>query len=164
MSERIKAAWDKKEAVFGIKERGGRVRAIAMHKPSQRKIQRTIFENVAASESRLMSDEHTFYYGIKALLPHEVIQHKSEYVRGEVHTQSIESVWPLLKRGLVGTYHHVDAAYLNQYVQEYAFRHNTRRITDAERFRSLVVNASGRLDWYDGKKARVSSSAEGQPL
>lgn len=164
MSERISAAWARKEAVFGIRERDGRVRAMAMHKPSQRKIQQAIFENVAASESRLMSDEHTYYYGIQALLPHEVIRHKSEYVRGDVHTQGIESFWAILKRGLVGTYHHVDAGYLNQYVQEYAFRHNTRKIGDAERFSALVANASGRLDWYVGKKARASASTEeGQP-
>ena len=153
MSERIKAAWEKKEAVFGIKERGGRVRAIAMHKPTQRKIQRTIWANVATSESRLMSDEHNFYYGIKGVMPHDVIQHKSEYVRGKVHTQSIESFWALLKRGLIGTYHHVDAAYLDQYVQEYAFRHNTRHISDAERFNALLEQISGRLDWYVGKNA-----------
>jgi transposase-like protein len=163
MSERIKAAWESKEAVFGIRERGGRVRAMAMHKPSQRKIQRTIWENVATSKSRLMTDEHTYYYGIQGVLPHDVIRHKSEYVRGEVHTQGIESFWAILKRGLVGTYHHVDAGYLNQYVQEYAFRHNTRQITDMERFRTLVENAEGRVAWYDGKKARASSSVEAQP-
>jgi transposase-like protein len=153
MSERISAAWAKKEAVFGIKERDGRVRAMAMHKPTQRKIQRAIFENVAASDSRLMSDEHNYYRGISSLLPHDVIRHKSEYVRGEVHTQGIESFWSILKRGLTGTYFHVDAAYLNQYVQEYAFRHNTRHISDTERFNELMRNVGGRVDWYVGKGA-----------
>ena len=56
------------------------------------------------------------------MLPHDVIRHKSEYVRGEVHTQGIEVVLGRLKRGLIGTYHHVDAGYLNQYVQEFAYR------------------------------------------
>lgn len=153
MSERISAAWAKKEAVFGIRERDGRVRAMAMHKPSQRKIQKAIFENVAAGESRLMSDEHNYYRGIDSLLPHDVIRHKSEYVRGEVHTQGIESFWSILKRGLTGTYYHVDAAYLNQYVQEYAFRHNTRHISDAERFDELMRKVGGRVDWYVGKGA-----------
>ena len=154
MSERIKAAWEKKEAVFGIKERGGRVRAIHMHKPSQRKIQRTIWEQVATSESRLMSDEHNFYYGIKGVLPHDVIRHKSEYVRGDVHTQGMESFWPLLKRGLIGTYHHVDAGYLNMYVQEFAFRTNTRKIDDGQRFATLMNQIDGRVDWYLGKNAK----------
>lgn len=148
MSQRIKAAWASKEPVFGIKERGGKVRAMADGKLTQRKVQRTIWENVAASESRLMTDEHNYYYGIKALLPHDVIRHKSEYVRGEVHTQGIESFWALLKRGLIGTYHHVDAGYLNQYVQEFAFRTNTRTISDGERFTEILKNVGGRLDWY----------------
>jgi transposase-like protein len=157
MSERKSAAWAKKEAVFGIKERDGRMRAMAMHKPSQRKIQRAIFENVAASTSRLMSDEHNYYRGIDSLLPHDVIRHKSEYVRGDVHTQGIESFWAILKRGLIGTYHHVDAGYLNQYVQEFSFRANTRKIDDRERFTSLLGRVEGRLDWYVGNNAKPAS-------
>ena len=101
-----------------------------------------------------MTDEHPVYRNlVKMGIPHDVIRHKSEYVRGEVHTQGIESFWSILKRGLIGTYHHVDEGYLNQYVQEYAFRHNTRHITDEQRFNALLENVSGRLDWYVGKNA-----------
>lgn len=160
MSERIKAAWEKREPVFGIKERDGRVRAMAMGKLSQRKVQRTIFENVAAGESRLMTDEHNYYYGLQALLPHDVIRHKSEYVRGDVHTQGIESFWAVLKRGLVGTYHHVDAGYLNQYVQEFAFRANTRTISDEERFNYLLSRVEGRVEWYVVKQSLVGPEPE----
>lgn len=53
----------------------------------------------------------------------------------------------------IRTYHHVDAGYLNQYVAEYEFRHNTRHISDAERFNALLGQISGRLDWYVGKQA-----------
>ena len=101
-----------------------------------------------------MSDEHNFYYGIKGVLPHDVIRHKSEYVRGDVHTQGMESFWPLLKRGLIGTYHHVDAGYLNMYVQEFAFRTNTRKIDDGQRFATLMNQIDGRVDWYLGKNAK----------
>ena len=99
-----------------------------------------------------MTDEHRAYSWIEQMLPHDVIRHKSEYVRGEVHTQGIESFWAILKRGLIGTYHHVDAGYLNQYVQEFGFRHNTRKINDASGSR-FEANVSGRLDWYVGKQA-----------
>jgi len=153
MSERITEAWANKTPVFGIRERDGRVRARVMKKVSQQEIERTMFHHIDRENSRLMTDEHIIYNRINQLLPHDVIRHKSEYVRGEVHTQGIESFWAILKRGLVGTYHHVDAGYLNQYVQEYAFRHNTRHITDAERFNALLENVSGRLDWYVGKNA-----------
>jgi len=153
MSERIKAAWEKKEPVFGIKERDGRIRAMAMGKLTQDKVQRTIFQSIDREASRLMTDEHNYYYGLGKMLPHDVIRHKSEYVRGEVHTQGIESFWAVLKRGLVGTYHHVDAGYLNQYVQEFAFRANTRHISDEERFNFLLSNVEGRVDWYLGMQA-----------
>jgi transposase-like protein len=154
MSERISAAWAKKAPVFGIKERGGRVRAQAMPQIKQDKVERVLWNNIDRDNSRLMSDEHPYYMHISKALPHDVIRHKSEYVRGEVHTQGIESFWALLKRGLLGTYHHVDAGYLNQYVQEFAFRSNTRKVSDGERFSTLMGQIDGRVDWYLGKNAK----------
>lgn len=115
MSERIKAAWERKAPVFGIKARDGRVIAMATGKLTRKGVQNTILKNVADG-SRVMTDEHMYYYRLGDVLPHDVIRHKSEYVRGEVHTQGIESFWALLKRGLIGTYHQVDEGYLNQYV------------------------------------------------
>ncbi len=156
MSERITEAWAKKTPVFGIIERGGRVRARVMPKVSQKEIERTMFHNIDRAASRLMTDEHAIYKKIGDMLPHDVIRHNSEYVRGEVNTQNIESFWAVLKRGLVGTYHHVDAGYLAQYVAEYEFRHNTRHITDAERFSALMGQIEGRVDWYVGKQASSS--------
>ena len=156
MSDAITEAWAKKTPVFGIKERGGRVRASVIPKVNQEAVERAVFHNVDRQNARLFTDEHGVYQKVNRLLPHDVIRHKSEYVRGEVHTQGIESFWALLKRGLIGTYHHVDAGYLNQYVQEFAFRANTRKITDAERFTSLLMNVGGRLDWYVGKNAKAS--------
>jgi hypothetical protein len=159
MSEAIKESWDKKTPVFGIKERGGRVRAKMIKNVNQRNVEREVFHGVDRERSRLMTDEHPVYQQIKHLLPHEIIRHKSEYVRGEVHTQGIESFWAVLKRGLIGTYHHVDEGYLNQYVQEFAFRANTRKIQDGERFATLMGQIDGRVDWYVGKNAKPSSSA-----
>jgi transposase-like protein len=160
MSERITEAKRKKTPVFGIKERGGRVIAQAIPAMTQKKVERALWENVDHTSARLMSDEAPYYYWMKNRLPHDVIRHSSEYVRGDIHTQSIESFWSILKRGLTGTYFHVDAGYLNQYVQEYAFRHNTRRISDTERFDELMRNVGGRVDWYVGKSKRVSGPVE----
>lgn len=152
MSEAIKESWDKKTPIFGIMERGGKVRAKVV-KVNQRNVEREMFYGIDRDNSRLMTDQHPVYGNISKMLPHDVIRHDSEYVRGEVHTQGIESFWAILKRGLIGTYHHVDAGYLNQYVQEYAFRHNTRHITDSDRFNALLANVGGRLDWYVGQQA-----------
>jgi hypothetical protein len=98
------------------------------------------------------------------MLPHDVIRHESEYVRGEIHTQNIESFWAILKRGLIGTYHHVDAGYLAQYVNEYEFRHNTRQISDEARFDALLSNVGGRLDWYLGANARTTADQRADSL
>jgi transposase-like protein len=158
MSQAVKAGFDKKTQVFGMLERGGRVRAIALptqgKRLSQKAIQSTLTANIDLPNANLITDEHDYYHGIGQHLPHGVIRHKSEYVRGAVHTQGIESFWSILKRGLIGTYYHVDAAYLGQYVQEFAFRHNTRHITDAERFTTLMGQISGRVDWYLGQNAK----------
>jgi hypothetical protein len=142
--------------VFGIKERGGNVRAHVIPHVTKRDVEKAVTDNIDRENARLMTDEAPVYWHIERLLPHGIIQHKSEYVRGEVHTQSIESFWAQLKRGLTSTYHHVDQGYLNQYVQEFAFRHNTRKITDTERFNALLANVSGRVDWY-------LTSSEGEP-
>ena len=66
-------------------------------------------------ELMLITDESGLYDGMGAHLPHGIIRHKSEYVRGTTHTQGIESFWSILKRGLTGTYYHVDEGYLNQW-------------------------------------------------
>jgi hypothetical protein len=59
--------------------------------------------------------------------PHEHVDHKAhEYVRGEVHTNNLESFWSLLKRGVIGTYHNVSRTYLPLYLAEFQFRHNNR--------------------------------------
>lgn len=148
MRERMKASYANKTPVVGVVERGGRIRAAVMPHVSQEKIERAMWNAVDRPKSRLITDEHPLYFHMSKMLPHDVIRHESEYVRGEIHTQNIESFWAILKRGLIGTYHHVDAGYLAQYVNEYEFRHNTRKISDRERFRALASQTDGRLDWY----------------
>jgi transposase-like protein len=149
-----KAAYHSKTPVFGMVERGGEVRAMVMPKVSQDNVEHTIWNNVDRANTRLMTDEHPVYFHMAKMLPHGVIRHESEYVRGEVHTNTMESFWAILKRGLIGTYHHVDAGYLNMYINEYEFRHNSRKVSDRERFLMLASQAAdGRLEWYVGQKA-----------
>ena len=63
--------------------------------------------------------------------PHQFVTHKDEeYVRGSVHTQTIESFWSLLRRGIMGSYHKVSKAYLPLYLAEFTFRHNNRKNPD----------------------------------
>jgi transposase-like protein len=152
MSQRIKRAWNSKAQVFGMVERGGRVRTMTTggkgKRISQKQIQAELLANVDLPHAKLMTDEHDYYFGIERHLPHGVIRHRSEYVRGAVHTQSIESYWAILKRGLYGTFHHVDAGYLGQYLNEFEYRYNARTISDAERFSALMAQTQGRVTWF----------------
>ena len=79
----------------------------------------------------LITDEYGSHRRISAHLPHSVIRHDSEYVRGRVHTNGIENYWSVLKRGLYGTYQHVERGYLGCYLDEFAFRFNRGKVTDA---------------------------------
>jgi transposase-like protein len=80
---------------------------------------------------------------------HETVNHITEYVRGEVHTQGIENFWSLLKRGLNGTYVSVEPFHLRRYVDEQAFRFNNRstrerKVTDYDRFALAVSQIVGK--------------------
>ena len=76
----------------------------------------------------VVTDEHKGYDTIGDTNHHEVIRHTAnEYVRGEVHTNSIESFWSLLKRGVIGTYHNVSKKYLPLYLAEFQYRFNNRK-------------------------------------
>ena len=84
------------------------------------------------------TDEHSGYRLLKWQMPHEVIAHSSgEYVRGIVHTNSIESVWALLKRQIIGIHHWVSPKHLEKYVQEMTWRLNHRKMTPEERMNAL---------------------------
>ncbi len=87
---------------------------------------------VASDQVRLVAtDKNRAYNYVRRGLPHEAIDHsKEEWVRGEVHTNSIESFWSLLKRGIIGTYHNVSKEYLPLYLNEFSFRFNSRKEPD----------------------------------
>ena len=151
MSERIKEAKGKKTPVFGILERGGRVRTVVMQdRAIKATMEREFLGNVDLDNSVLMTDESNLYGDIKQLLPHHTVNHSKEYVTGkdiQTHTQGIEGFWSRLKRQLYGTHHHVQAGFLGMYADEAAFKHNTRHESDAERFDYGLANVKGRLNW-----------------
>ena len=139
-----------KEVVFGIKERDGRVRTVHVKnkKVTAKQMQAIVKKNVDVENAHLMTDANSAYRLIKDILPHDMIRHEESYVDGDIHTQGIEGYWSLLKRGLYGVFHHVDAEYLEQYLNEFEYRFNRRKITDAERFTELLAQTQGRVLWY----------------
>ena len=88
--------------------------------------------NAVSDKVRLVAtDEAAGYQKLHQAFPHETVDHKAhEYVRGEVHTNNIETFWSLLKRGVIGTYHNVSKKYLPLYLNEFQFRHNNRKNPD----------------------------------
>jgi transposase-like protein len=96
-------------------------------------VRQTVNEKVS-----LMTDsDPAFNYVLKGMEHHAVNHSRGEYVRGNVHTNNIESFWSLLKRGVVGTFHKVSKDYLPLYLNEFSFRHNQRHNPD--RFGALVT-------------------------
>jgi len=95
-----------------------------------------------------MTDEHVAYSSMERLYDHQTIKHMlREYVRGEVSTNSIENFWSLLKRGIYGTYHFITPYHVQNYLEEYAFRFNSREITEAQRFDKMVSLSNHRITY-----------------
>jgi transposase-like protein len=123
-----------KEKVFALVERGGDVRSF--HVPSVNGATlKPILKEQIKRDTHIMTDDMGAYYQLeKHFDNHSVICHsKKEYVRGAIHTNTIEGYFSLLKRGLIGTYHHVGPQHLKRYVSEFDFRYNHRKINDVER-------------------------------
>jgi hypothetical protein len=83
---------------------------------------------VSDKVSLVATDEHSGYRMLKHGYNHKSVNHgKGEYVTGNVHTANIDSFWSLLKRGVIGTYHHMSKKYLPLYLNEFSYRHNNRQ-------------------------------------
>jgi transposase-like protein len=123
-----------KEPVVALVEREGQVRGYHVANVDSKTLRPVLVEQVNRA-SYLMTDESTVYPKIGAeFAGHGTVNHSiEEYVRGGFwHTNTAENYFSLLKRGIVGVYHHVSAARLKRYVGEFDFRYNTRKITDME--------------------------------
>ncbi|MFH1373732.1 MAG: transposase [bacterium] len=80
---------------------------------------------------------------------HNVVRHAREFVSGkDIHVNTAESFFALLKWGIHGTFHHIDKKTVDMYCGEFGFRFNTRALTDLERFIQAVTHCDGRLRWY----------------
>src|SRR5205823_296391 len=89
-------------------------------------------------------------------LSHETVNHLDEWVRGDVHTNTAENFFSVLKRGIDGVYHHVSEAHLPRYLSEFDFRYNTRSacgVTDAERTRLALSQTGGKRLRYSETRA-----------
>lgn len=140
-----------KQVVIGMRERGGRTRAKKVASTDTRTIHEAIHENVELG-STLHTDEASGYNGLAPLFfSHATVNHRSgEYVRSGVTTNSIESVWAVLKRGIHGVYHQVSDKHLSRYVDEFTFRLNDANVArhTMHRLDSFVDATVGRRITY----------------
>jgi transposase-like protein len=141
-----------KMKVVSLVEREGKVRSF--HVPSvNAKTLKPLLKRHVAAETSLMTDE-AGYYRMPGLhfRSHDTVNHTSgEYGRGIVHTNTIEGFFSLLKRGLIGTFHHVGEQHLQRYVSEFDFRYNSREklgIDDEQRTTMALKGISGKRLTY----------------
>jgi transposase-like protein len=141
-----------KVAVMALLERHGReassqVRLHVLHSLKQREIQGIVRDNVKTGAT-LHTDAFHSYTGLIADYTHKVIDHAETYVDGEVHTNSCENFWALLKRAIRGTYVSVEPFHLFRYLDEQAFRFNNRGGDDAFRFVAALKGIIGKRLTY----------------
>jgi transposase-like protein len=123
-----------KAKVMGMLERGGKVRTVVIETRKKHELHANVREHVQAG-SALYSDELRSYNGLEGDYAHQVINHAVKYVDGNIHTNSMENYWSLLKRGISGTYVSVEPFHLFRYLDEQSFRYNNRKeLNDAGRF------------------------------
>lgn len=137
-------AWHakRKQVVFGMVERGGKIHAQVVPDSRANTLRPKIRERVVPG-SVVYTDESSSYLHLgRDGYGHDTVPHGQKvYVRGDVHTNTIEGFFALLKGGILGTYHSVSPTHLGSYVNEYVWRYN-HRDDDAAQFRTLLRNAA----------------------
>ncbi len=140
-----------KTAVIGMRERGGRTIAKPIASADTANLHTAIHTHIEA-RSTLHTDEATAYGNIGGLFfEHQTINHSAgEYSRNGITTNSIESVWAVLKRGLHGVYHHASPKHLGRYVNEFTFRLNDGNVKrqTLDRLNSMIAASVGRRITY----------------
>lgn len=120
----------KKQMVVGIRKRNGDLRLIHAANLKASTVREIVKENVGGHVHVVMTDESMIYPYVLRHFPvekHHTINHSKEYAHGDVHTNTVESSFSLLKRGIIGTWHKVSAKHLHSYLNEMCFRFNNRQ-------------------------------------
>jgi len=153
-----KSGGAQKMVVVGLVERGGKVRTFHVQSATRQTMQDILFRNVDR-KSVLNTDEAGIYVEPgKDFADHQSVNHSAgEYARGETTTNSIESVFSVFKRGMVGVYQHCGEAHLHRYLAEFDFRFNRRaalNIGDRERMEDAIrMSAGKRLTYHQAGRA-----------
>lgn len=125
----------KKQIVIGLRQRGGETRFFHAEDAKSGTLAQYIKDNVSEDVDVIVTDEYNAYPGAMKTAghteKHKTIKHKAKvYVDGDIHTNTVESAFSLLKRGVIGTWHRISAKHLEAYLQEMEFRFNRRGRSD----------------------------------
>ena len=136
-----------RQAVLGMRERGGKTKAKPIYGTDRGTLWNEIQESIEPG-STLYTDDHGAYRGLDlAQYDHKVVNHSAkQYVEGLAHTNGIESVWSILKLSIHGTWHHVSMKHLQRYINEASFRLNEGNceMDTMNRMQALAVGMKGK--------------------
>jgi len=141
-----------KHAVLSLVERGGKVKSVHVDDVKASTLVPIVNENIA-KEARIMTDDAAAYYNkLEGFKSHETVSHAAEeYVRGDVHTNTVEGYFSIFKRGMKGVYQHCSEKHLHRYLAEFYFRYSNRiklGVDDADRAVKAITGARGKRLTY----------------
>ncbi|MBI3817437.1 MAG: IS1595 family transposase [Planctomycetes bacterium] len=154
--------WSAKTPVFGVVQRKGDVRYEVLTKVNSKNLRAALDRHVKRQGTRLMTDQSPLYKAFDKTYEggHETVNHSvHEYVRGDVSSNTIESCFALIKRGIYGTFHNVSDKHLHRYLGEFSFKWNTRKVNDAERVAAAIRGADGKRLTYKQQLGKVEEVA-----
>ena len=138
----------KKSVVVGIKDRStNKITAAVVPEATKARLEHFIDQHKTPG-AKTYTDESPVY---KSQTNHESVNHSAgQYVRGQAHTNGMESFWAMLERGFDGVYHHMSADHLHRYVNEFAGRHNSRDLDTLDMMGAVAQGMAGqRLKYFD---------------
>ncbi len=137
-----------KTPIIGMIERKGKLVAKKVDNVKSNTLGREVVEFV--KDAVVYTDEWIGYHALGLIYDHKIIRHsEKEFVRGRIHTNTIEGFWSLLKRGIVGIYHFTSAKHIQYYVDEFVFRYNSRHMGEADRFNHMLSNIENRITYKE---------------
>jgi len=140
---------DDKSPVLGMVQRDGRLSAKQVKNTTTATLSSEIIREVKKGAT-LYTDEYSSYKSLQRIYDHQFVKHsRKQYVEGRIHTNTIEGFWSLLKRGIFGVYHFTSKKHLQLYVDEFVFRYNSRKSSEASRFNLLLTNTENRITYKE---------------
>lgn len=156
---------DEKIPVFGMVERGGKIKTFVV--PSTKAdILQPIMGEFVESGALIISDGHRGYIGLNGEYEHVSIKHNTDDFKTEgiFHTNNIENFWSTFKRGIIGIYHFVSPQHLHRYTTEFTYRYNNRQEKPVVKFNDAIGLASNAVLTYNKLTGKLDKTLPQQPI